>query len=239
MNEQEFENKINEEVQRYESLDIKPHWNKKEVWNRIDAGLVKKNSSWWRAVAIILLLISVSWSYAQWNIFENYKKNKAMELSNLKQQLDNLSIGQKEMTFHSELVMVQKNKELDSLKNVVHHNKTISRRMDLDNTLQINNKTSENRDSNEEHLIDSLQNQLKLIKVMLANLQTEQWIGDQQPKKSENLPVNKPVPLKISTLLIENQELNHRNRPRLKFHFPGNSKHDNVVYKSDYSIFKK
>jgi hypothetical protein len=239
MNEQEFENKIIEEVQRYESLDIKPHWNKKEVWNRIDVGLVKKNSSWWKAVAIILLLISVSWSYAQWNIFENYKKNKAMEVSNLKQQLDNLTIGQKEMTIHSELVMVQKNNELDSLKNIIHRNKTISMRMDLDNALQINNKTSENRGSNEEHLIDSLQSQLKLIKVMLANLQTEQWIGDQQPKKSENLPVNKPVPLKISTLLIENQELNHRNRPRLKFHFPGNSKNDNVVYKSDYSIFKK
>ena len=239
MNDQEFDSRIREEVQRYESLDIKPQWNKKEVWDRIDAGLVKNNSSWWKAAAIIFVLFSASWSFAQWNILQNYKKHTTMEVAILQQQLDKMSSRHKEMTTIGDLVLAQKNQELDSLRNLIYHNEETSRQKHSDSTLQVKIKASETRNTNEEQLIDSLQNQLKLIKKMLADLQVEKFPIAIPIPKSENLPVTKFVPFKVNILLNEKQEQNHWNRQGLKVHLLGNSKNDNVEYKSDYTIFKK
>lgn len=241
MKDQEFDKKIREDFQRSESMIIKPQWNKKRVWNRIEAELDKKNSSsWWKAAAAVLFLISATWTFAQWNSFQNYKRDKEIEVSSLQKQLDNSINGKKEMTRINDLILSQKNHELDSLKNFIHRTEEISERKVLSRTFQSKNITSANHNSNsnKENLIDSLQNQLKLTKVMLVNLQEERMSRDTTPK-SGNSVISRPVPPGKNILFINNQNRTSKNRQGLKFQFLGNSKNDNVEYKSDHSIFKK
>jgi hypothetical protein len=239
MNEQEFDKRIREVVGHYESRDSNPPWNKKEVWNQIDAGLARDHTSWWKVAAVLLVLVSSFWSFAQWNAVNNLKRENAVEIKELQQQLDNMRFNQKELSTTRDLVLAQKNRELDSLRAVIQGNEELLKHRGFMRVEQDRGNLSEIPGYTEKHLIDSLQSQLGLVKVMLANLQVEHISVDTLPKQSEKFSVSKPVPARVIVLQDGMQVLHRGKGQGLKFHFPGNPNHDNIVYKSDHSIIKK
>lgn len=239
MNEQEFDDRIREVVGRYESRDSNPQWNKKKVWNHIDAGLARDHTSWWKVAALLLVLISVFWSFAQWYAVKNLKFENAREIRELQQQLDNMGYNQKELSATRDLVLAQKNRELDSLRAVLQGKEELLKRRAFKQIEHVTGDLPEVHGYTEKQLIDSLQSQLGLVKVRLANLQAEQISVDTTPKESAKLSFSKPVPARVSVLSVGMQDLPRSKGQGLKFNFPGNAKYDNRIYKSDHSILKK
>lgn len=244
MDEQEFDQKIRESALRHESRMEKPLWNKEEVWNRVDLGLKKKNRSiWWKAAAVILILLSTGWSFAQWNNFRQYKLEKETELYELQQQLDQSIASQKNKLHEERTVINQQNQELDSLKKQILWFKEISRKKKFRKPTFVIKEEAENRGKTtyQKNLIDSLQNQLTLAQKILAKVETIRLSEYEKTAKPEITVVSKEVTPERHIYYISNhdQPQNTKKGRGFKIGIPGLPEDENIEYQSDHSIFKK
>jgi septum formation inhibitor MinC len=244
MNEQEFDQKIRESALRHESQIEKPLWNKDGVWSRIDSGLEKKNHSvWWKAAAVILILLSTGWSFAQWNNFRQYKHDKELELSELRKQLDQSIESKEDKIYQEQMVIQQQNQELDSLKKQIRGFVEISRKTEVRKPIPVKNEVADisEKQTTQQNLIDSLQNQLRLIKELASNSELANSSEEKKPAKQEIANTQKEVLPERRIYYISNhdQPQNTKKGRGFKIGFFESPEDENIEYQSDHSIFKK
>jgi hypothetical protein len=244
MNEQEFDQKIRESAMRQESRIEKPLWNKDGVWSRIDSGLVKKNhSAWWKAAAVILILLSTGWSFAQWNNFRQYKHDKELELFELRNQLDQSIEGKENKIGQEQMLIYQQNQELDSLKKQIRGFVEISRKTEVRKPTPVKNEVADisEKQTIQQNLIDSLQNQLRLIKeVVVSNSELAHSSEEKNPAKQEITNIQKEVLPERRIYYISNHDQTQDTKKGrgFKIGFFGSAEDENMEYLSDHSIFK-
>ena len=243
MDEHEFDQKIRESNLRHESLIEKPLWNKEDVWNRVNSGLEKKNRSvGWKAAAMILILLSTGWSFAQWNNFRQYRHEKETELYKLQQQLDQSIASQKDKLYEERTVINQQNQELDCLKKQILVLVEINRKKEFRKPSTVENKVVENQEesTNQKNMIDSLKNQLILAKKILETIELARLTEEKTPAKPEPTVVSKEVSPERHIYYISSHDQPQKlTKGRgFKIGILGLSENRNIEYQSDHSIFK-
>ena len=244
MNEQEFDQKIRESALRQESGIEKPLWNKEEVWSRIDSGLEKKNHfAWWKAAAVILILLSTGWSFAQWSNFRQYKHDKELDLSQLRKQLDQSFESKEDNIGQDQMVIQQQNQELDSLKKQIRGFVEISRKAEVRKTIPVKKEVADisEKQTLQQNLIDSLQNQLRLIKELASNNELAHSSEVKNPTKQAITNIQKEVLPERRIYYISNQDQpqNTKKERGFKIGILDLQNDENIEYQSTYSIFKK
>ena len=244
MDEHEFDKKIRESALRHESQLDKPLWNKERVWNRIDSGLEKRNHPhWWKAAAVILILLSTGWSFAMWNNFRQYKLEKGLELSELQQQMDHRFASQKDH-LHEEQILIQKqNRELDSLKRQILVLKEISKTKEYRKSSSVKHIVAEKRllPKSKETLIDSIQCQPRLAQNTVEIGEVIKVLNEQKNANPEIKVFPKEILQEKHMYYINNIDLpqNSKKRRGIKIDFFGSKEDENIKYQSDHSIFQK
>lgn len=244
MDEKEFDQKIRESALRHESRIEKPLWNKEGVWKRVDSGLEKKNSSgWWKAAAVILILVSTGWTFAQWSNFRQYRQVKEMELSELQKLLDQSTDSKEDKIRQEQLVIQQQNKELDILKKQILVLSEISTKTEIRKQTPVKNEVADisEKQTMQENLLDSLQNQLEMAQKALANVEITRLPEEKEPAKPEIAVVSRDVSPERHIYYISNhdQPQDTKKGRGFKIGFFGSPGDENIEYLSDHSIFKK
>lgn len=244
IDEQEFDKKIKESALKHESRMDKPLWNKEGVWNRVDSGLENKNRSvGWKVAAVILILLSTGWSFATWNNFRQYRHDKEIEFGKLKQLLDRDIANQNDKLIEDQIVILNQNKDIDSLKKQILEITGISMKKRFGKPASIKNEVTENqkKPTNQKNMIDSLQNQLTLARNIIANLESTRLSEEKITAKPEITIVSKVVTpeRRIYYISTHDQPQNTKKGRGFKIGIPGLPEDKNIEYQSDHSIFNK
>lgn len=243
MNENEFDKKIRESAFANESRQEKPLWNKKGTWNRIESGLGQKNrTNWWKAAAIVLLFLSVGWSYAQWNDFRKFRIEHDSRLNEMQRELQLCAENSDNQVYANQTVIRNQKAEIDSLKAQMNRVGEAGRKRVLRKQVLVKNTIAESsvRKDDQQNLIDSLRTRLQLALQHKSGDETESSVKVTEPET-----INPKVPAVVSPenriLYIGNQALpqNLKKEKSFRIGIFGLSREENIEYKSDHSIFKK
>ncbi|MFA5327180.1 MAG: hypothetical protein WC384_05265 [Prolixibacteraceae bacterium] len=244
MNEQEFDQRIKESAQLQESGIVKPLWNKSGTWNRIESSLEKKDRAiFWKIAVVVLLFFSIGITYAGWVKIGQYKSEKQLEFSGLQQQLNAVSADFVTESKRTQIIIQQKNKEIDSLKSKLLFENQLKAKNESQNSFREKKKADElvAKLIKNERLIDSLKstiNQMKLAAIgnKQSEIQGQRLVSDQNvnPKVNDVAPERQ-----IHYISNHFQPEVLKKKKNLKIGFFGSPENSEIEYQSEHSIFKK
>jgi hypothetical protein len=242
MDEKEFDQKIRESAQRLETQAEKPLWDKEGVWNRIDSGLEKKNhSGWWKAVAVILVLLSCSWSFALWNEYRNYRHEKDTEIAQLKAKFES-SISHQARELDAKIKIIQKkDMELEFMK--IQRSKMEESKRKL--LVQSKTQNQESRKLKnvvyQDQLIDSLRNEIRMLREVSSNSQPASLTQNKETVVEPESANPRVVSSERTIYFISshNKPVSDKKGKTFKIDLFSSPGEKDVEYQSGQSIFKK
>lgn len=244
MKENEFDQKIRETAFAQESRMEKPLWNKSGTWSRIESGLGQKNqTNWWKIASVVLLFLSFTWSYAQWNDFRKYKIENEAKQNEIQRELQYCVENSASQVSANQIIIGNQKSEIDTLKAKLNRVGKPDRKRILKSQVLAKDMNAENsfRKEDQKNLIDSLRSQLKLALQHNSDNETSSSGNVAKLLTIENPKAQPFVSPENQILYIGNQALpqNIKKEKSFRIGIFGLSREENIEYKSDHSIFKK
>jgi hypothetical protein len=244
MDEQEFDQRIRDQIYRNEANDKYPLWDKSKVWLQVDAGLKRQDySGWWKAAALIAVLLSTGWSMAQWFTYREYQQTKELELLDLRKQ-NSLDIeSEKNKTAEMKRLVEEQNQKIDLLQRSLLKLELEAKGSKPNISLHITKREPENHGPSKEYssLVDSLKDQLWWTQNQLKRSGSSLTSSAQSTPENEVTTAEEVIspvrPIRfVSRLVADPQPSKERG---LKIGILGFGENKEIEYKSDHSIFNK
>ena len=244
MDEQNFFDRIRESALKQEAQTEIPLWDKKATWNRIESGLGKQDRKvWWKVAATILLILSLGFSYAQWQSFNRYKAAKELELSEMKSKVEGLATDLKSIKLEIRSELRQKYAEIGFLKNRQSKAKSIANNEnDKKATVAAKNPTAAGDvEKANIQIIDSLKTEIN--KLIAAKQQTQPALvpESKEVKKPtiDSTEIQPAAERRIFYITNHFQPQKPKEQKSIRLNILEPQESQNIQYQSDYSIFKK
>lgn len=243
MTEKEFDQKIRNRALKREGESSQPLWGKEEVWSRIDSALqpVYKRNKWWQVATLFLLfLLSAGWSVAQYLSIEKYKRQKELEISQLKDDVKSVKTNNDLLNSQLQEEIGKKDDQIEVLKREIStQNRQSESLEEVRNSGQQEVRRLEAELNEREKMINDLQNEIIALQ-QDANTEPEAILIE--PEDTMMMQLADPEIDETSTRIYyingSSPNVSDQNGNRLRINLFGRDG-NNVEYKSNQSIFSK